>query len=377
MTDIRELLRDATTDVVVDGDPVDRISRAARRHRQHTGFTAVVAIAVVVAAIVVPLSLRGSVAPSTQAAHKTRGLRAGIQYWARSDGPVAAGFGSIWAAGREANRPTWVDRLDRQTGKRITRVELPGPVTEVATGAGLVWTLGSIDAGQSAVSAIDPTTYAVHTWQITAVDGAPQGIAFADGSAWVTFRQRDQLWRLTPTANGISRTALKVTGGPADIASTGAGEVWVQRTVHGRHVLTRLVVSKTRTRLGQSVPWGGDIFSAGGKNLLWATAGPHTLVLLEPSNLGGCSACAQYDDILVAGPPIIAAISTSRGVFVSTATAQHPRQRTDFFAASALNSNGETPSATVFFSGSLAPDGDGVVISAGGQNALVHWVPAR
>lgn len=381
MTDIRELLREATADVSVEGDPVSRISRAAARHRQRTGFGAVVAIAVVVAAIVVPLDLRGGVTKGSLPAQTSKGQQT-LRYWARSDGAVAAGFGSIWATPRQGahSGATWVDRLNRDTGKRITRVSLPGPVTAVAAGAGFVWTLGWIDAGQSAVSAINPTTYAVSTWQITALDGAPQGIAFAHGSAWVTFRLRDQVWRLTPTTNGIAKTVLKVTGEPTDIAATGNGALWLTRTVHGRQVLTAMTVNGKHARLGRSVDWPGDVFSAAGKNLLWASFGPHTLVLLEPASLGGCSACAQYDNIIVAGPPIIAAISTSRGLFVSTAAgqpaAQRSRQRTDFFARSALNSNHEQPTAAVQFSGSLAPDGNGVVIGAGGQNALVHWVPA-
>jgi hypothetical protein len=61
-------------------------------------------------------------------------------------------------------------------------------------------------------------------------------------------------------------------------------------------------------------------------------------------------------------------------LFVSTFGGPDTPGHTDFFSRHALDTNRETPTARVPAGGSLAPDGDGVVIGDG-STGLVHWVP--
>lgn len=387
MTDIRELLREATDDLTVGAaDPIERVRQATVRRQLAWAGGLVAVVIAVVAAIVAPLALTGSTNNRVTTGHSPRPGRAVFQYWAGEDGGAASGFGAIWGVQccGGSLRPSWVDQLDPQTGAMIKRFAVPGPTVAVATGAGRVWTVGATDGGPSAISVINPTTYQVTTITIKNVKAEPTGaIAFAHGSAWVSFDVTNQVWRLTPTATGVQKTVLSVPGAPQYLATTGDGTLWVSRETEGTDALTEIVAGPTSARLGRSVEWPGGIYSAAGPKTLWASAGQlRTLMQLQPSSLRpvgatgevGCSACAQTDNIVVMGRQIYTAISTSRGLFVSTFGGPDTPGHTDFFSRHALDTNRETPTARVPAGGSLAPDGDGVVIGDG-STGLVHWVP--
>jgi hypothetical protein len=241
MTHIRELLREATEDLPVNlADPVRLLRRAATRRRRKLATIGCVVVAVLVA-IIVPLLLWNGPGSATLVAPKPTPVThhgAVVQNWAPDDGEVAAGFGSIWGMQccGGSTKPSWVDRLDPTTGQRLAHIDLPGPTTTIAVGAGYVWTIGATDGGPSSISAIDPVTSHVITMPLPNPKAEPYNIAFAHGSAWVTMQLLNQVWRLTPTASDgfgnnptFERSIVEVSGGPTSIATTGDGALWVQQ----------------------------------------------------------------------------------------------------------------------------------------------------
>jgi hypothetical protein len=379
MTDIRELLREATDDLSIDrSDPVDRVRRAtARRRRTLTAVAA--ASAVVVAAIVVPIVVIGSNSGSNGLAQhpgKTSPKGQVLQHWAPGDIEAAAGFGWIWglsAAGNGNPGRSWVDQLDPTTGARIRRFSIPAPTAKIAVGAGRVWVIGQNagGGGTSYITTIDPTNDAIATLTLTNQRAEPFDIAFGSGSAWVTMQLLNQVWRLTPATSGtgFAKSVITVRGGPTDIAATGAGAIWVQRLDSGQ--LSYLAPIGESGQLGQTVKWSAPIFGPFGGNGLLAAGASGAVGKLVPSELSDCDACAQVNGMVAKGQ-VRAALETPHGVFVSTT------RRTYFYSAERLShsSNG-TPTASIVApgSGSLAADGDGVVIGAGNLG-LIHWVPA-
>jgi hypothetical protein len=375
MTDIRELLRSATDDLVIDApDPVGQIRRATTKRRR-TWVATVAVIAAVVAAIVIPLSLTSGtgstqpVAPSPTPMH----ARAVIQTWEPDDLEAAAGFGSIWglsAAGNGNPGRSWVDQLNPATGARIHRFSIPAPTFKISVGAGRVWVIGQNagGGGTSYISTIDPTNGQVATLRLTNPQAEPYDIAFSDGSGWVTMQLLNQVWRLTPSATGIAQSVIPVSGGPTTIAATRDGAVWVQR--EGPAKLTRIVRTAHGGRLGQTVGWSGSVLGAFGRNSLLASAGNGQVWEIEPAQLRNCLACAQAD-LMISKGQVRTAVHTSRGVFVSTT------HRTYFYSDFNLNhfGNGIANASIADEGGSIAPDGNGVVIGAG-DDGLIHWIPA-
>jgi hypothetical protein len=372
VTNIRELLDEATRDVVADPhDATDRVRRGLRAHRKNKAAIVAV-VAVVVAAIVVPLSLSpdgsGSVRPG-QAPTSSTG-QPGIAVWASGDGSVATGFGALWAVqccGGDGG-PVEVDRLDPNTGERSAKITVPGPAASVAAGAGRIWILGASELGPSAISVIDPISLHVTTMPLTNSRLEPYHVAFAAGSAWVTFQLANQVWRLTPTATEVQKRVLDLSGGPTDIATTGNGQIWVQRISPKR--LTRLIPSGPReVQVGETVSWGSNIFSAVSppKNLLASGAGG-SVGWLEPSLLNECLACAQGGGAVARGQ-VIAVLQSNRGWWVTTT------KRTYFYDHKSLRNGGQPTASIPIIGSSLGEAANGVVIGAG-DGGIVHWVPA-
>jgi hypothetical protein len=382
MTDIRELLRDATADVVPGGpDPVNQVRRAVGRRRRNS-MAIVTVVAAVVAAVVVPLTL----VDRDNSAHRTEDVFHGppptaqvLQTWAPSDSSVASGFGSLWAlACCDRTRGTsWVDRLDPHTGALITRIKVPAPTTQIAVGAGHVWTIGANPGGggPSSISMIDPTTNtAFPALHITDPRADPYRIAFADGSAWVTMPDLDEVWRLNPSdTDGFGppgvpdfiHLAIHIGGSPWTIAATSDGTLWVQRLDSGR--LSRIDPLPEPGHIGKTVRWSSRIFGPDGANALLAMNASGDVGQLVPGELNRCDACAQSDGLSTDGA-VLAAVPTQRGFFAST------NQRVYYFDNAARLTGGQ-PAASIPAQGSsLAPDGQGVVI--GTDTGLIHWVPA-
>jgi hypothetical protein len=383
MTDIRELLLEATDDLVIDrGDPLDRVRRATTRRRRTWGATVAVAAAVV-AAIVVPIALIGSGSRPAGLAHHPptpAPKPLAVQRWAPGDIEAAAGFGSIWglsAAGNGNPGRSWVDRLNPTTGAQIHRYSIPAPTAKIAVGAGRVWVIGQNagGGGTSYITTIDPTNGAIGTLRLTNPLAEPYDIAFSGGSAWVTMQLLNQVWRLTPSdagssPGGFAKSVITIRGGPTDIATTGVGAIWVQRQDSGQ--LTNIVPEPAPRSgtIGQTVKWSSSIFGPFGSNGLLAAGASGAVGELIPSELNGCDSCAQINGMIAKGQ-VRAALRTSRGVFVSTT------RRTYFYSAKSLRKSSDgTPTASIPYpgDGSLAMDGAGVVVGTGA--GLIHWIPA-
>jgi hypothetical protein len=380
MTDIRELLREATSEVeLTEVDPIDQVRRAVTRRRRAWGATIAVAAAVA-AVVVVPLSLS-----STQSFTTTGGIRPLpsqqelLETWAGGDGDAAAGYGSIWALAccDRVTGKSWVDRLDPATGKRLQRIAVPTPTSRIAVGAGHVWVIGANagGGGPSSISMIDPATNtAFVALRTTDPKADPYGIAFADGAAWVTMPDLDAVWRLNP-ANaggwspsgfpGFVRLAIHISGAPWTIAATANGTLWVQRL--DSNLLSRIDPQAEPGHIGKTVHWSSRIFGPDGDSGLLAANASGNVGELIPSELDQCDACAQADGLSTGGPAL-AAIRTSRGFFVTT------DRRVYFFDNASLLGGGQ-PTASIAAQGrSLTHDGQGVVI--GTDSGLVHWIPA-
>lgn len=93
---------------------------------------------------------------------------------------VAAGAGSVWMGQQYGE--VW--RIDPETAKPTAKIPLDGPPRGLATGGGLVWvttetSLLSIDPATNEVARMVPLTTRI-------VDQGPIGVAYLDGSVWVS-----------------------------------------------------------------------------------------------------------------------------------------------------------------------------------------------
>jgi hypothetical protein len=337
-------------------------------------------VAVGAAAIALPLTLTGRSAVSPPS-HIRPGPASGaapiVQRWAMQDGDVAAGFGSVWAlACCDKNvGQSWVDQLDPRTGKRLHRIAVRTPTSRIAVGAGYVWVIGANPGGggPSMITAIDPVTLGLHTQSYSDPHSAPYDISFAGGYAWVTQPELNQVWRLGPglghgPATGIEYSPVSVTGEPWTIATTGDGQLWVQRADSDQ--LSRITPTEDSGRIDLTVGWGHRIFGAFGPKTLIGAGASGSVGELGPADLAGCDACAQTDGMAIGRGKVTAAVAGANGFFVST------QRHTYYFTRSYLDhfSDGR-PEAVIDYGGSsLAPDGNGVVIGSD-DGGLIHWVP--
>jgi hypothetical protein len=381
MTDIRELLREATEDLALErADPVSRVQRATTRRRRTTAAIGCVVVAVVVA-IVVPLAVvngRTAGRPAAPTPTPVQHARSVLQHWAPDDGLAAVGFGSVWATPccHYSTKSSWVDQLDPATGRRIARISVPGPITMIATGAGRIWVVGETSGDAATISAIDPTTQQVATLRASGSRSPIAGIAFAANSAWVTLPLRAQVWRLTPppersVETTMTKAVVTVTNAPSSIATTGSGELWVGRGVTSSDELTRIVPAAASGHLGQTAQWPGKILGSSGGVTLWVSSGPGRATQLNPTQRSQCPRClARGNGIKTAGE-ITAVLQASRGLFVVA------DNLVDFYSFRAVESDATSPSSsiTVDQAASIATDGPGVVIGTS-TSGLVHWIPA-
>ena len=167
----------------------------------------------------------------------TFGLAAGGgTLWVASEGNIAkvvpanGGVGSripydgsgriAWASGAllSIEADGVVRRLDAATGRVRARARLPGPVSDVAGGDGLVW--ASIAPG-GAVHGLDPRTLRVR--RTLRAGGDPERLAFAAGRLWVTQTAANEVRSVDPRT-GVYR-ALAV-GAPPTAAAVAKRTVW-------------------------------------------------------------------------------------------------------------------------------------------------------
>lgn len=381
MTGIRELLDEATRDVVTDAhDATERVRRGLRARRQQSAAIAAV-IAVVIAAIVVPLSLTGGGKASLQPANPNPQHVPVLQRWTNEDGAVATGFGAIWALHtcRTTTCHAWVDKLDPDTGKQLARVTVPAPATQLAADLGAVWVLGSTSVGNRGALTLINASHLHQVYSVPLTPPAiPHGIVFSEGRAWISFPTINEVRSYAPDVPDVSNWPNLTTGsisipdGPTNIATTGDGQVWVQHHARsGQLTQLRPVSPKSghETILAaRTVSWGSPIFSAISppKTLLALGAGA-TVGTLAPSFLNGCSACAQGGGFFAKGS-VNAVLQTSRGWWIATS------KRTYFYDHKSFRSGGQPTASLSGQASSLAPDGRGVIVG-NPIIGLFRWTP--
>ncbi|MGN6474851.1 MAG: hypothetical protein ACTHK4_14535 [Mycobacteriales bacterium] len=401
MTDIRELLREAGADIdVAPGDPVEQIRRGVARRRR--GQVAIVAvIAVVAAAIAIPIALTRSDSRGIQPIEPPAPTRpiGKLQWLEPSAGDAVYGFGAVWALQccNVASGHSWVDKLNPTTGQRIKRITIGGPTSQIAAGAGQVWVIGSNPGGggPSSITVINPHTRDKATAQVnsdtsmlTDPKAEPHAIAFAAGSAWVTFPLLDQVRRYTwetvpqpPHIHGwqLAESDVSVPGGPSDIATTPDGEIWVQEANAGKVVQ----IDPRTQRVIAYFPWKGDIYgpTARESHGLVGTTATNVWVALDAYDLArppgggpmGCQGCVYYG-YRVPGQ-IRDVVSTRAGVFVWR-TESDGSGVTSFWSNRTLSRAGPRPTTSIPYGGPLSPDASntGVIIGVA-DRGIAHWTP--
>jgi YVTN family beta-propeller protein len=113
-----------------------------------------------------------------------------------------------------------VERLDRETGRTVARIQVGRAPAAISIGAGSVWVTNNLD---DTLSRIDPRTNRVVA--TIPVGSEPVGLAVGYGSVWIASYGEDTLSRIDPGRNEVIRT-IHVGRGPRGIA-VGEDGVWV------------------------------------------------------------------------------------------------------------------------------------------------------
>ena len=165
----------------------------------------------------------------------------------QATGEVAVGAGSVWVARGFAN-PSWVERLDPETGHVQQRILIPeGGAQRLAFGDGALWVGGDVDApGVPKLSRIDPRTNEVtpalanfgnafccvvagggFVWGATTPDrtvwklgrdgtvvapiklaSAVESLTYAEGAVWAADGEAGTVVRIDPTTNATKTYTL-------------------------------------------------------------------------------------------------------------------------------------------------------------------------
>ena len=181
-----------------------------------------------------------------------------------ADVALASGGGSVWALDRGARELMRIDpRLDVRVGEPLRFragtqpaalafgegalwVELAhGPVLRVSPASGeVVESLpasgngGTLAVGHGSVWVPSVLPNEVRRIDVASrraeripFERAPTAVATGAGAVWVAVRSRDQIWRVDPHTNSVTRT-ISVGDGPSAIA-VGNGAVWVANALDG------------------------------------------------------------------------------------------------------------------------------------------------
>jgi YVTN family beta-propeller protein len=136
---------------------------------------------------------------------------------------IAVGEGSVWVA-ISADRS--LSRISPDTGTIVQNTPVGGSPLGVAVAYGSVWVTNGSD--DTAVR-IDPSTgEVVHVFD---VGDRPDGVVAGAGAVWVANSGGGSVSRIDPSSNDVAAT-IPVGNGPADI-HIGAGRVWVANRTDG------------------------------------------------------------------------------------------------------------------------------------------------
>lgn len=139
---------------------------------------------------------------------------------------IASGLGSVFVA--NSGDGTLVD-LDPSSGGVRGTAELGGKPIGVAVGAGKVW-VTDVEGGR--LLRVDPKDGSSKPIE---VGSDPRGVAVSGGSVWVA-NSGDGTVSRVDEATGKVKQAIKVGGGPREIAAAGSDGVWVSLNRAGEAV---------------------------------------------------------------------------------------------------------------------------------------------
>ena len=120
-----------------------------------------------------------------------------------------------------------MSRIDPGTNAVVETIPVGNGPSGIATGAGAVWVVNSLDG---TVSRIDPGTNTVV--QTITVGGGPRGIVYAAGSVWVANTGDGTITRIDPESGRPTKT-LPVA---ATELAFGAGTLWASQRAAGQVV---------------------------------------------------------------------------------------------------------------------------------------------
>ena len=405
MTDIEELVRESlrTAPPVVPSasDPIDAVSRRVRRARGLWGGGFAAAVAVVVTAIVVPLSVGGvsagrdRVVPSAPSSSPAVPPDAsGVTVWQTSDAvAVTAGGGWIWELERDPaarDGAGYVVKVDPRTHQQLQKWKVARGYEQLAYGGGVVWvwtvsTHSDVAVPGGVVQAVDvqhdePVARYVVSEKFTldSLDVLDQPTGRADGLIVVG----KTLLQLRALGGVMSVVSAKTNGG--GVVATGSGDYWMWSAGHLLELATqpdgsRLIASPPK----DSVEWSGGLVAPDGPNGIWTYDGSR-LIGLSPALLHQGESVAQGDRITLPGSPGAVVPDGSGGWFVvieqpgfvppnSDRPGLYHLSKAMIDAGAAVTSS--TPSLPDVSPAELAPDGHGGVDFVTDEGVAEHWQP--
>ena len=237
----------------------------ARAPSRRAALIAGLAVAVLGAAVVAALALRGDdEPPSTPPPPRAARLPPPIEVGRRPNA-VAATADRAWVASASTRRLTVVDESARAV---VERVVVGEGVADMAAGEGALWAASS---RQRQVIRLDPET-GRRVGEPIEIDGTPLAVAVGPGRVWVAVNDPGpgpdgKLVRIDPRRRRVAET-IPVTAGITDLVVAPSG-VWVLSNRPSE--LTR--VDPGSGRAAEPVRLGGRETShvAYGGGALWAT----------------------------------------------------------------------------------------------------------
>jgi hypothetical protein len=312
MNSIEDRLRaamHAAPPVDVRPAPLEEIGRRARRRQALVAVAAAAAIAVLVAGVVVGIpgagSSRHSVGPAKtptpnpSASSTAERWRAGVH-------GVTVGPDGLWIVRADVRHGQESWYLDRQNGL-IGHVDtvppsadrIVGPVSQVTSGLGGVWTWGGGDGaypnGHLDVLGVGPASVPYGGWPELPHSGI-SGLTFVDGTPYAAIYGLNRV-EAVPEATAVSASYAALPGSPTAIVSTRAGQVWVRVQTGSTSRLMNVVTSGGGVALGpDSFTWPGPILGAdhGNEQAIWTSDSKYRVIEFDPAVYAKGAASLAY-----------------------------------------------------------------------------------
>lgn len=176
---------------------------------------------------------------------------------------VSYGGGAVWITSNFDDRVLRLDAANLAAAPRVVQLESGAGPEGIAYGGGGIWVAESL---KGKVARIDPTRMAV-TATVPLLRGHPSQVAYGAGYVWATDTDDDSVTRIQPsTMQGTSIAG--VGNGPQGVAAAN-GAAWVANSLDGSVATIDARTSNvTRISLGASLSAAGIAVSSNGA---WVT----------------------------------------------------------------------------------------------------------